>query len=114
METAIDPAPPAAPIVTDVVERLKVHEAGVGFASPESQPEIATPHTTSSARRRIVDSRSMIRLSARQRDWYEGRLRAGRYAFLIRDSRDLNTVSFPVFELELARARRGTLQKATA
>jgi hypothetical protein len=93
VEMVIDPAPPAAAMVTEVAERLKVHETGVGFAGPESQPESATLHTTSSARKRMADSLSMIRLSARQRGWYEGRLRANWYTFGTRCARAVNTIT---------------------
>ena len=82
VETAIDPAPPAAPIVTEVAERLKVQEAGVGLVGSESQPESATPHTTSSVPSRMAASLTSIRALAGDNAWRKGRLRAGRYAFV--------------------------------
>jgi hypothetical protein len=55
VEMVIEPVPPAAPIVTDDDDRVKVQVAGVGVAGPEPQPEIATTHATNSTRVRMAD-----------------------------------------------------------
>ena len=55
VETVTEPVPPAAPIVTNDEDRVKVQVAGVGVAGPEPQPEIATTHATSSTRVRMAD-----------------------------------------------------------
>ena len=83
VETAIEPGPPAAPIVIEVAERVKVQEAGVGLAGPESQPESAMPHTTSSVPSRMAASLPSIRASGGRNVWRQWRLRAGRYAFVV-------------------------------
>lgn len=66
VETEIDPEPPAAPMVTEVAERLKV-QAGEGCTGPELQPVRMKTHTACSVYRRIGRSSSNGSVSVRLR-----------------------------------------------
>lgn len=56
VEAGINAAPPAAPMVNEVLERVKVQEAGAGPVGPASQPDCATLHTNSNVPSRMAAS----------------------------------------------------------